>query len=70
MAMIAYGLETQFTQKQAELYGAWRQAIIDKVSSTDETYLRPELYNAVLSALFPELAPRIAIGYGRTVKKL
>jgi len=32
MAVKAYGLKTQFTQKQAELYPAWRQIIIDKVA--------------------------------------
>ncbi len=69
MAVKAYGLETQFTQKQAELYAVWRQTIIDKVAAGDEVCLRPARYDAVLSMLFPELAPRIATGYGRTLEK-
>ena len=69
MAVKAYGLETQFTQKQADRYAAWRQAIIDKVAVLDETCLRPARYDAVLSMLFPELAPRIATGYGRARHK-
>jgi hypothetical protein len=35
MAVKAYGLETQFTQKQADRYAAWRQAIIDKVAALE-----------------------------------
>lgn len=69
MAVKAYGLEAQFTQKQANLYAAWRQAIIDKVSSGDEACLRPARYDAVLSMLFPELARRIATGFGRIQEK-
>lgn len=65
MTVKAYGLEAQFTQKQATLYMNWRQTIIDKVAVHDEAYLRPSQYDAVLSLLFPELAPRIATGYGR-----
>ncbi|MEO9231566.1 MAG: hypothetical protein ABI216_21810 [Devosia sp.] len=65
MAVKAYGLETQFTQKQAELYAAWRQTIIDKVAAADKAHLRPARYDAVLSMLFPDLAPRIGTGYGR-----
>lgn len=65
MAVKAFGLEARFTQKQADLYAAWRQTIIDKVAADDESYLRPARYDAVLSMLFPELAPRIATGYGR-----
>jgi hypothetical protein len=70
MAVKACGLEAQFTQKQADLYAAWRQTIIDKVAAGDESYLRPARYDAVLSMLFPELAPRIATGYGRAREKL
>lgn len=69
MAVKAYGLETKFTQKQAELYAAWRQTIIDNVATGDEASLRPARYDAVLSILFPELAPRIATGYGRAGEK-
>ena len=65
MAVKAFGLEAQFTQKQADLYAAWRQTIIDKVAAGDESYLRPARYDAVLSMLFPDLASRIATGYGR-----
>ncbi|WP_159275764.1 hypothetical protein [Variovorax boronicumulans] len=65
MAVKAFGLEARFTQKQADLYAAWRQTIIDKVAADDESYLRPARYDPVLSMLFPEMAPRIATGYGR-----
>lgn len=66
MAVKAYGLESRFTQKQAERYALWRQGIIDKVNAGDETHLRPARYDAVLSVLFPEVAPRLASGYGRS----
>ena len=66
MAVKAYGLESRFTQKQAERYALWRQGIIDKVNAGDETPLRPARYDAVLSVLFPEVAPRLASGYGRS----
>lgn len=68
MAVKAYDLEAQFTPKQARLYAAWRQIIIDKVSTGDGAYLRPVQYDPVLSVLFPRLAPKIATGYGRTIK--
>ena len=68
MAVKAYGLETQFTPKQAERYAAWRQGIIDKVDAGDETHLRPARYDAVLGILFPEMAPRLANGYGRSLQ--
>ena len=66
MAVKAYGLETRFTSKQAERYASWRQGIIDKVDAGDETHLRPVRYDAVLGILFPEMAPRLAKGYGRS----
>jgi hypothetical protein len=53
MAVNAYGLETQFAQKQADLYATWRQTIIDKVATGDYTCLRPARYDALLSMLFP-----------------
>lgn len=31
----------------------------------DATHLRPARYDAVLSVLFPDMAPRLANGYGR-----
>lgn len=65
MAVKAYGLEAHFTSKQAERYASWRQGVIDKVNAGDETHLRPARYDAVLSVLFPEMAPRLANGYGR-----
>lgn len=65
MAVKAYGLEAHFTSKQAERYASWRQSVIDKVNAGDETHLRPARYDAVLSVLFPEMAPRLANGYGR-----
>lgn len=66
IAVKAYGLDTKFTQKQSDRYVAWRQNIIDKVEAADETHLRPIRYDAVLSVLFPEMAPRLANGYGRS----
>lgn len=65
MAVKAFGLEAKFSQKQADLYAVWRQSVIDKVAAGDEAHLRPARYDAVLSMLFPDLAPRIATGYGR-----
>lgn len=65
MAVKAYGLETHFTPRQAERYASWRQGVIDKVNRGDETHLRPGRYDAVLGVLFPEMAPRLANGYGR-----
>lgn len=66
MAVKAFGLEAKFSQKQTDLYAVWRQSVIDKVAAGDEAHLRPARYDAVLSTLFPDLAPRIATGYGRT----
>lgn len=65
IAVKTYGLEPHFSQKQKDLYADWRKAIIAKVDAHDEAYLRPALYDSVLRALFPEMAPRIATGYGR-----
>lgn len=64
MAVKAYDLEDHFTPKQAERYAAWRQSIIDKVKVQDMSHLRPSRYDAVLSILFPAMAPRLAKGYG------
>lgn len=66
MAVKTYGLESHFSQKQKTLYADWRQALITRVEARDEAYLRPALYDPVLSALFPKMAPRIATGYGRS----
>jgi hypothetical protein len=66
MAVKAYGLEAHFTPRQAERFASWRQGVIDKVNAGDETHLRPARYDAVLSVLFPEMAPRLAKGYGRS----
>ncbi|RDD95237.1 hypothetical protein DTW89_02665 [Acidovorax sp. BoFeN1] len=66
MAVKTYALEARFTPKQAERYASWRQGIIDKVDAGDETHLRPARYDAVLGVLFPEMAPRLANGYGRS----
>ena len=65
MAVKAYGLEAHFTPRQAQRYASWRQGVIDKVNAGDETHLRPARYDAVLSVLFPEMAPRLANGHGR-----
>lgn len=64
MAVKAYDLEKHFTPKQAERYSAWRQSIIDKVTEQELSHLRPSRYDAVLSILFPAMAPRLAKGYG------
>ena len=66
MAVKAYGLDARLTPRQAERYASWRQGVIDKVNTADETHLRPARYDAVLSVLFPEMAPRLANGYGRS----
>lgn len=66
MAVKAYGLEAHFTPRQAKRYASWRQSVIDKVNAGDETHLRPARYDAVLSVLFPEMAPGLAKGYGST----
>jgi hypothetical protein len=65
IAIKAYGLEARFTQRQAERYASWRQSVIKKVNAGDETYRRPARYDAVLGILFPEMASRLANGYGR-----
>lgn len=65
MAVKAYGLEARLTQKQADNYAVWRQAVIDQVAAGDPRHLRPVQYDAVLSLLFPAMASRIAKGYGR-----
>ena len=64
MAVKAYELDAKFTQEQRKRYANWRQGIIDKVATGDETHLRPARYDAVLGVLFPALAPRLAKGYG------
>lgn len=66
MAVKTFGLEAHFSQKQKDLYADWRKGLIAKVEARDEAYLRPARYDPVLSALFPEMAPRIATGYGRS----
>lgn len=65
MAVKAYGLDARLTQGQVERYTSWRQGVIDKVNAGDETHLRPGRYDALLGVLFPEMAPRLANGYGR-----
>lgn len=65
IAVKAYGMESRFTPKQTARYASWRQGIIDKVNAGDAALLRPARYDAVISMLFPEMAPRLATGYGR-----
>lgn len=65
MAVKAYGLDARLTARQVQRYATWRQSVIDKVNAGDETHLRPGRYDAVLGMLFPEMAPRLANGYGR-----
>lgn len=64
MAVKAYGLDARLTPRQLERYSSWRQGVIDKVNAGDETHLRPPRYDSVLSVLFPEMALRLANGYG------
>lgn len=66
MAVKTYGLEAHFSQRQKDLYADWRKALIAKVEAGDDAYRRHALYDPVLSALFPDMAPRIATGYGRS----
>lgn len=68
MAVKAYGLDAQLTPKQVERYASWRQGVIDKVEAGDETHLRPARYDAVISVLFPEMAPRLNKGYGSILR--
>lgn len=64
IAVKTYDLAQHFSEKQARLYASWRQLIVERVEAEDEIYLRPGTYDATLSALFPEMAVRIATGYG------
>jgi len=64
MAVKTYGLSQHFTQKQAVLYAGWRTSIVNGVQAKDESYLRPSTYDGLLCALFPDMAARIATGYG------
>lgn len=64
MAVKTYDLARHFTHKQAALYIGWRTGIVDGVQAKDESYLRVDTYDGILSALFPEMAARIATGYG------
>jgi len=69
IAVKAYDLEPHFTPDQARKYEGWRQTLIAKVEANDEAYMRPATFDAVLSALFPEMAERIIKGYGRLPDK-
>jgi len=64
IAIKTYDLAQTFSEKQAGLYATWRQLIVQRVNAGDEAYLRPATYDATLGALFPEMAARIATGYG------
>lgn len=66
IAVKTYSLEAHFSQKQKNRYADWRKSIIAKVDARDEAYLRPVRYDSVLSALFPDMAPRITTGHGRS----
>jgi hypothetical protein len=57
------GLEAQFTKKQSDLYGVWRQSIVDGVE--DAKFLRAGTYDDVIGVLFPEMARGIAKKYGQ-----
>lgn len=65
IAVKAYGLEGHFTAAQARTYREWREALIAKVNANDKAYMRPAIYDPVLSELFPEMAHQINKGYGR-----
>jgi len=67
IAVRVYGLETYFTDEQAQKYRAWRKNLIAKVDASDEAYMRPAIFDALLSVLFPEMAERIRKGYGLLV---
>ena len=69
IAVKAYDLETHFTPDQVRKYEDWRQTLIAKVEANDDAYMRPATFDAVLSALFPEMAERINQGYGRLPDK-
>ena len=64
IAVKTYDLAQYFSEKQARLYASWRHLIVERVEAEDEIYLRPGTYDATISALFPEMAVRIATGYG------
>lgn len=64
IAVKVYGLESHFTDEQARKYVAWRKNLIAKVDASDEAYMRPATFDALLSVLFPEMAERIRKGYG------
>lgn len=70
IAVKAYELETHFTGEQATKYKAWRQALIDRIDAGDEAYLRPAIFDALLSALFPKMAEGIGRGYGRITEQI
>ena len=67
IAVKVYGLETYFTDEQAQKYTAWRKNLIARVDVSEEAYLRPATFDALLSVLFPEMAERIRKGYGLLV---
>lgn len=64
IAVKAYDLARHFSARQAETYEGWRQLVIERVKANDAMYLRPETYDPILSALFPDMASGIATGYG------
>jgi hypothetical protein len=59
------------SDKQAESYATFRQLVIDQVDDEDggENYRRPGTYDAILSALFPAMAPAIAHGFGLSTQR-
>lgn len=64
IAVKTYQLETHFTEEQIRKYKAWRQALIARIDVDDNACLRPTTFDALLSALFPEMAEGIGKGYG------
>lgn len=65
IAVSVYDLAAHFTSDQRRKYEVWRQTLIAKVDANDEAYMRPATFDAVLSALFLDMAKRINKGYGR-----
>lgn len=70
IAVKAYGLDAHFSPRQIERYASWRQDVIAKMKAGDEAHLRPLRYDALISLLFPEMAPRLLTGYGSNSRAL
>jgi hypothetical protein len=65
IAAKAFNVERHFDGKQLARYRTWKHSVVQKIEDEDAAYLRPGTYDALLSALFPEMAPGLAHGKGR-----